>query len=178
MEDDWHVFFGYHATNLCWRAAGLSTIVDHRLQTFSDAKSIILDIYNKEDKKDAGRFALVLESLWKNSNNIVWNNNREDLWGWCLRDNMGRFTIAGVAWDNDILSPLEAEALALKEAIHSVLTMNLNNVIFESDSQVVIHGINSTVTGRSELNALIISIQRLLSSVTNFKVKFITLSSN
>ncbi|XP_058741168.1 uncharacterized protein LOC131613523 [Vicia villosa] len=189
----------------------------------------------REDKKDAGRFAMVVESLWKNQNNIVWNNNREDLarigiqayynwfdwfnarddlgvnidpqlpmvrnppavgWlkcnvdagfnnyhqttnrAWWLRDNLGRFLVAGVAWDKGITSPIEAEALALKEAIQTAITMNLNNVIFESDSQVVIHAINSTVTGKSEFNIIITAIRRLLSLVTNFEVKFIKRQAN
>ncbi|XP_058725762.1 uncharacterized protein LOC131597036 [Vicia villosa] len=140
------------------RAAGLSSIVEYRLQTFSDAMSIILDIYSREDKKDAKRFAMVLECVWKNrvkyysSALVGLDSPRAEGWmkcnvdtdfsshyqttnrGWCLRDNLGRFIIAGVAWDNVIMSPLEAEALALKEAIHSAITMNLINVIFESDS--------------------------------------------
>ncbi|XP_058734232.1 uncharacterized protein LOC131605963 [Vicia villosa] len=162
----WNIMVLPRVKHLLWRICigCLTTIVDHHLQTFSDVKSIILDICSREDKKDAGRFAVVLESLWKNHNNIVWNNNREDIsrigtqayynwfdwfdareihvpnivpqlplvcippsegWlkcnvdadfnshyqttnrGWCLRDNMGRFIIAGVAWDKGIMSPLE-----------------------------------------------------------------------
>ncbi|XP_058765369.1 uncharacterized protein LOC131638841 [Vicia villosa] len=235
VEDDWHTFFGCHVINSCWREAGLSSIVDHRLQTFSDAKSLILDICCREENKDAGHFAMVLECIWKNRNNIVWNNNREYLsrigiqayynwfdwfearevqvsniipqlplvwtplaegWlkcnvdagfsrhyqttnrSWCVRDNLGRFIIAGVAWDTGLISPLEAEALAMKEGIHNAIAMNLTKVIFESDSQVVIHGINSMVTGNFEFNTIIMSIQRLLSSVTNFEVKFIKRQAN
>ncbi|XP_058747062.1 uncharacterized protein LOC131620054 [Vicia villosa] len=177
--------FGYNKTNI--------NTLKTTTQIFSDAKSIIFDICSREDKKDVGRFAMVLENLWKSRNNIVWNNNRKDLarigiqayynwfdcfnvqdvhvlnidsqfplvwtppavgWlkcnvdagfnnhyqtmnrAWCLRDNLGRFIVAGVAWDKGITSPIEVEALALKEAIHIAITMNLNNLIFESDSQV------------------------------------------
>ncbi|XP_058758811.1 uncharacterized protein LOC131632064 [Vicia villosa] len=127
---------------------------------------------------------MVVESLWKNRNNIVWNNNREDLarigiqayYNWL--DWFNARDDSGVAWDKGITSPIEAEALALKEAIQIAITTNLNNVIFESDSQVVIHAINSTVSGKSEFNIIITTIRRLLSLVTNFEVKFIKRQAN
>ncbi|XP_058776172.1 uncharacterized protein LOC131650483 [Vicia villosa] len=137
---------------------------------------------------------MTIEVIWKNRNNIVWNNDREGFsrmglqaffnwqewftaqdnqnrssnahtpvnwsppsegWvkcnvdagfnktyrstnrGWCFRDAMGRFIMTGIAWDIGNLSPLEAEALALKEAVQHAVSLNMNCVIFESDSQLV-----------------------------------------
>lgn len=65
-EDDWHVFFGCTTIIQCWREIGLSFIIDSRVHAFTDAKSLILDICNREDKRDAGRFALMIDVLWKN----------------------------------------------------------------------------------------------------------------
>lgn len=54
--------------------------------------------------------------------------------GWCVRDNMRRFIIVGVAWDFGILSIIEVKVMALKQAIQSAIEMNMNCVTFESDS--------------------------------------------
>ncbi|XP_058741937.1 uncharacterized protein LOC131614359 [Vicia villosa] len=61
-----------------WRAAGLSSLIEPRIHNFNDVKSLILDICHREDRRDAGRFAVLLDELWKNRNNIVWNDTREE----------------------------------------------------------------------------------------------------
>ncbi|XP_058726280.1 uncharacterized protein LOC131597609 [Vicia villosa] len=78
MEDSWHVFFGCNATNHCWQITGLSHIIYPRLQIFHDVKSLILDICSKEDSMIAGRVAVMLVILWRNRNNMVWNNEKEE----------------------------------------------------------------------------------------------------
>ncbi|XP_058742701.1 uncharacterized protein LOC131615247 [Vicia villosa] len=77
-EDEWHVFFGCCSTSQSWRAAGLSSIIESRLHTFRDAKSLIFDVCSREDRRDAGRFAVCLEMLWRSRNNVVWQDTRED----------------------------------------------------------------------------------------------------
>ncbi|XP_058775997.1 uncharacterized protein LOC131650303 [Vicia villosa] len=77
-EDDWHVFFGCASTSQSWWAAGLSSLIDSRLQSFHDAKSLIFDVCSREDRRDAGRFAVMLEVLWRSRNNVVWQDVRED----------------------------------------------------------------------------------------------------
>ncbi|XP_058725481.1 uncharacterized protein LOC131596755 [Vicia villosa] len=128
---------------------------------------------SREDRTDAGRFAVMVDEIWKNRNNIVWNDTREEAtkigflayfnwhdwflardgdrvqgppppsaWsapnegklkynvdagynnslgstkrGWCVRNNVGNFIVAGVAWDYGILPTIVAEAMALKKAI-------------------------------------------------------------
>lgn len=57
----------------------MSSIIDSRVHAFNDAKSLILDICNKEDTRDAGRFVVMIYVLWKNTNNVVWNNVREEV---------------------------------------------------------------------------------------------------
>ncbi|XP_058782963.1 uncharacterized protein LOC131657600 [Vicia villosa] len=100
---------------------------------------------NIEDRKDACTFAMMVEVIWKNRNNIVWNYVRE-----------------GVAWDIGSMSSIEAGSLALKEVVQHVVTMNLDYVIFQSDSQVVTQGIHSIATNSSEFNFILLSIKRLL----------------
>ncbi|XP_058746907.1 uncharacterized protein LOC131619884 [Vicia villosa] len=98
--------------------------------------------------------------------------------GWCLRDDHGDFVVAGTAWDGGTFSILEAEALALKEAIQGVITLHISHVIFESDSQLLVHGLKSNSCGNSEFNVIIDSIKLLLLDFPNFKVKFVKRPAN
>ncbi|XP_058783149.1 uncharacterized protein LOC131657807 [Vicia villosa] len=218
-----------------WRAAGLYDVIFHRLHSFQDVKSVIFDICCKEDNKLAGRVAVMIENLWKNRNDWVWNNEKEEAtklgwlalhkwqewfsaqqfrhserveenllqWhppssgsfkcnvdagfnrrlgttnrGWCIRDDHGDFVVAGAAWDGGTLSTLEAEALALKEAIHGVSTLHLGHVLFESDSQVVVKSLRSTACGNSEFNCIISAIKLLLLDFPHFEVKFVKRQAN
>ncbi|XP_058764318.1 uncharacterized protein LOC131637728 [Vicia villosa] len=77
-EDDWHIFFACVSITQSWRAAGLSSIIDPRLPNFNDAKSLIFDVCSREDRRDAGRFAVLLETLWRSRNNKVWQDIRDD----------------------------------------------------------------------------------------------------
>ncbi|XP_058741921.1 uncharacterized protein LOC131614338 [Vicia villosa] len=192
-------------------------------------KSLILDICANEDRKIAGRVAVMLEGLWKNRNDFVWHNEKEEAsklgwlafhkwqewftaqnprdmqgdignlvnWsppplgllkcnvdaafnqrlgttnrGWCIRNDQGNFVAAGTAWDECTFSVLEAEALALKEAIQVVSTLHHVPVIFESDSQQVVNAIGSNLGGNSEFSLVINSIKLLLLDIPNFEVKF------
>ncbi|XP_058775117.1 uncharacterized protein LOC131649369 [Vicia villosa] len=201
----------------------------------SDVRSVIFDVCNKEDRKVAGRVAVMVEALWKNRNDMVWNNEKEEasrlgwlafhqwqelhnaqnvpvnnnlqhlevIWsplegdwvkcnvdagfnlhlgttnrGWCVRGAGGIFIHAGVAWDIKNLSILEAEALALKEAIQDSIALHLDRVIFESDSLSVVTALHSNPSGRSEFHHIIRSISLLLSSFHNFEVKFVKRQAN
>ncbi|XP_058726659.1 uncharacterized protein LOC131598028 [Vicia villosa] len=77
-EDDWHVFVGCSETFSCWHSAGLTDIISPRLHSFQDLRSFIFDICMKEDRYTAGRVAVKLEGLWKNRNDFVWHNEKED----------------------------------------------------------------------------------------------------
>ncbi|XP_058741741.1 uncharacterized protein LOC131614132 [Vicia villosa] len=93
--------------------------------------------------------------------------------GWCIRDHMGIFVYAGAAWDFVSFPTLEAEVLALKEAIQCAIDLNLENVTFESDSQNTVHAIHRDVVGSSDFSAIISSIRSLLFNCPNFEVKFV-----
>ncbi|XP_058754812.1 uncharacterized protein LOC131627973 [Vicia villosa] len=77
-EDEWHVFFGCVSTSQSWRAACLSSIIYPRIQTFYDAKSLIFDVCSREDRRDAGKFDVLLESFWRSRNDVLWQDDRED----------------------------------------------------------------------------------------------------
>lgn len=97
---------------------------------------------------------------------------------WCVSDNLGKFVFAGVAWDFGPHPFLDAEALALKEAIHGSITMQLENVTFESESQRVTQAIQSNNNDIYEFSFIVLSIQSLLQSYPNFEVKFVERQSN
>ncbi|KAI5383973.1 hypothetical protein KIW84_071094 [Lathyrus oleraceus] len=141
LEDDWHLFFGCTEINQCWRAVSLSFLIDIRLHSFHDVKSLIFDICSKEDMRDAGRFA-VQDTENAQHYPMIWNppmdeglkcsvdatfnyhsgtTNR----GWRVRDNLRNFIIAGVAWDIGSLSVIEAEAMPFKEAILEAVELHL-----------------------------------------------------
>jgi ribonuclease HI len=238
VEDEWHVLFGCTASSQSWTAAGLSSIINSRLLEFTDVKNLIHDICSKENKELAGRFAVMVWSLWNNRNNWIWNNEKSEasqlgkqafsMWkewfdaqhvqssiaadnqhqqqhvwqkprdgwmkcnvdagfhtqrnttnrGWCIRDGNGRFICAGTAWDYGTYSTIEAEALALKEAVQAAIQMNMEKVIFESDSQLVVQAIHANYGGQSEFSLLISSIKSLLVPHYNFEVKFVKRQAN
>lgn len=98
--------------------------------------------------------------------------------GWCVRDNLDRFVFTGVAWDLGLHPILEAEALALKEATHGVITIQMKNITFESDSQRVTQAIWSNNNGIYEFSFIILSIHNLLQSYPNFEIKFVKRQAN
>ncbi|CAI8583774.1 unnamed protein product [Vicia faba] len=161
----------------------LIDVIAPNLLVFQDTSSLILDLCCKEDRRITDRVAVMIECLWKNINDLVWDNEKEEAskfvgfdeleftryigWlkcnvdasfnhclgttsrGWCLRDDHDIFVTTSAAWDGGTLSVIEAEALALKETIQGVISLNHNFVVFESDSQKVIHALRSNFLGNS-----------------------------
>ncbi|XP_058746610.1 uncharacterized protein LOC131619538 [Vicia villosa] len=167
----------------------------------TDVKSIILDICTNEDSRTAGRFAVMLDVIWNNRNNAIWNNESEEAsklgqqafyrWqDWFSAQNGEQSGESaqpqliwvppdtGTAWDSNLLPVVEAEAVALQEAIHGAIENQLDKVIFESDSLRVVQAIHSNHSGNSEFSVIILSIQRLLQCYSNFEVKFIKRQTN
>ncbi|XP_058726215.1 uncharacterized protein LOC131597540 [Vicia villosa] len=190
---------------------------------------------SKEDRMVAGRVAVLIDTLWRNRNNLIWNNESVGCsnlglhafcswqewfmaqegnvpvqahqsplswnppvyrrWkcnvdagfntrrgttnrGWCFRDHLGNFVHAGVTWDFVTLPIIEAEALALKEAIQVAIELRVTNVIFESDSQITVNAIRTGLIGTSEFSSIISSICILLLNFPNFEVKFVKRQAN
>ncbi|XP_058741552.1 uncharacterized protein LOC131613929 [Vicia villosa] len=147
----------------------------------------------------------MLEGLWKNRNDFVWHNEKEDAsklgwlafhkWQeWFLAQNPRETQIDNgelahwsppssgcfkwSAWDSCTFFVLEAEALALKEAIQASSTFHNTPLIFESDSQHVVKALSSSSKGSSEFITIINYIKLLLLNFPNIKVKFIKRQAN
>ncbi|XP_058783396.1 uncharacterized protein LOC131658078 [Vicia villosa] len=98
--------------------------------------------------------------------------------GWCFRDHLGSFLCGGTAWDFGSFSIMEAEALAIKEAILSAIDLHMENLVFESDSQRTIQAILSDRHGVSDFSLIVSSIRNLLFYFPNFEVKFVKHQAN
>ncbi|PNX84959.1 cytochrome p450 [Trifolium pratense] len=98
--------------------------------------------------------------------------------GWCVRDFMGHFVVAGTSWKHGNLSVIEEEAEALIAAIQEIANRGFTNVVFETDSKNVVDSINQNRVGVSEFSSLISKIKCLLSLHSSFKVNLIKRQGN
>jgi ribonuclease HI len=98
--------------------------------------------------------------------------------GWCIRDENGQFIRAGTNWLRGALTIPEAEALALLEAMRVACDLNMHNVIFETDAQVVAGAAYSRHVGVSLFSTIILNIKNLLLLNPNFEVKFVKRQAN
>jgi ribonuclease HI len=93
-------------------------------------------------------------------------------WGWVVHDTYGSFIAAGTNSCMQKLTAAEGEATALLEAMREAYAKGLTNIIFESDSKVVVDAIHANYQGTSELYSILSSIRALLHCNANFEVKF------
>jgi ribonuclease HI len=98
--------------------------------------------------------------------------------GWCLRDHMGRFIMAGTTRLDGNYSVIEGEAKALLEAMKEMEQRHISNVIFETDAKSVVDAIQYFHGGNSEFSLLVAHIKYCICSSQNFVVKFIKRQAN
>jgi ribonuclease HI len=98
--------------------------------------------------------------------------------GWCIRDHLGRFIKAGTMWKEATYTVAEGEALALLEAMSTMVSEGATQVIFETDSKCVVDAIHSLHSGSSEFSTIIRNVKCILLSNPNFMVKFIKRQAN
>ncbi|GAU21829.1 hypothetical protein TSUD_176750 [Trifolium subterraneum] len=99
-------------------------------------------------------------------------------WGWCIRGSNGQFILAGSNILFEKLNIMEGEAMAIKEAMCESIQRGFTQVIFESDSKLVVDAILTRNVGVSELYSIISCIQSMLLSHPNFEVKFVKRQAN
>lgn len=83
-----------------------------------------------------------------------------------------------IAWDFGTCYVTEAKALTLKETIHVVISMQMEHIIFESDSYMMVQVIHTNNEGNSEFSVIISCIKNLLVCHSNFEVKFMKCQVN
>ncbi|KAK2451729.1 hypothetical protein QL285_010759 [Trifolium repens] len=99
-------------------------------------------------------------------------------WGWCVRDSVGSFIAAGTDHYRHSLTVAEGEAKALLEAMREAISRGWSNIVFESDTKVVVDAVHTSHHGNSELSSIISSIKSLLHCHSNFEVKFTKRQAN
>ncbi|GAU40243.1 hypothetical protein TSUD_219530 [Trifolium subterraneum] len=99
-------------------------------------------------------------------------------WGWCIRGSNGQFILAGSNVLLEKLNTMEGEAMAIKEVMCESIQRGFTQVIFESDSKLVVDAILTKNVGVSELYSTISCIQSMLLSHPNFEVKFVKRQAN
>ncbi|GAU50545.1 hypothetical protein TSUD_409890 [Trifolium subterraneum] len=98
--------------------------------------------------------------------------------GWCVRDYMGRFIMAGTVWMPEKCSIIEGEAMAMLEAMKELERQGFTNVIFETDSKNVADAIQSMHNGVSDFSVIVTKIRCILSLNSDFVVKSIKRQAN
>jgi ribonuclease HI len=99
-------------------------------------------------------------------------------WDWCVCNSIGSFVAAGTNSCEQNFTVAEGEAMAILEAMREANSRGWSNIIFESDSKVVVEAIDSNPRGRSELCSIIASIKALLQCNPNFEIKFTKRQAN
>jgi ribonuclease HI len=88
--------------------------------------------------------------------------------GWCLRDHMGRFVMAGTKEGN--CSVPQGESIALLEELKVVEHMGRSQVIFETDSKSVVDAIQHSNGGSAEFSIIISHVKNVLLSFLTQKM--------
>jgi hypothetical protein len=61
---------------VCWEQAGLTHVLQQRMQHFSSVIEVIMDICSVEEKSVAGHVAMVMWVVWNSRNNWLWNGQK------------------------------------------------------------------------------------------------------
>ncbi|XP_045802642.1 uncharacterized protein LOC123896275 [Trifolium pratense] len=86
--------------------------------------------------------------------------------------------VAGTAWDIGSHSIIEAEAMAMLEAMKAAIHLHMERISFESDSLIVVKAVHAKHSGSSEFNLLIDNIKNLLVLNPKFELKFVKRQAN
>jgi len=98
--------------------------------------------------------------------------------GMCIRNTQGQFVKALTKWFGCYPSPLEAEALGLREAISWLGELGLSMVQIELDCKLVVEDIMDKSNNQSDFDNILSSCRSLLQQFPNFKIRFIRRQAN
>jgi len=98
--------------------------------------------------------------------------------GMCLRNSRGRFIKALSKWYDSIPTPLEAEALSLRDAIYWLGQLDLSKVHIELDCKLVVDSIVDRSINHSEFGYIMATCRAMLQHFPNFKISFVRRQAN
>lgn len=91
--------------------------------------------------------------------------------GCVVRDDLGHFVAARGSHWRGYYSSKEAEAVAIRESLSWLKTLNIDKVIIETDSLQVTQGLNSNL-GDSSFHVVLSEIKNLMSMFTQSNLVF------
>jgi hypothetical protein len=78
IEDSLHVFFLCSNSQGIWARSRFFTAVNDVVAQETDITNVIFNLLQQLNDEDAAQVATILWSIWKQRNNMVWNNTVED----------------------------------------------------------------------------------------------------
>ncbi|XP_073042037.1 uncharacterized protein [Primulina eburnea] len=158
-------------------------VVDSDMKVLSDWKGVRgIDRSNETSRQSSNQ-----SYIWKkpqapalkcNVDATLQNDRRNTGLRMVLRDCTGSFISARINALPGLVEIKEAEAMSFKEALSWVEDMDLQEIIFESDSKVVIDAVNSLRKDDSEFGALISACRVILRQRPSYKVCFTRRQAN
>ncbi|CAN1784844.1 Putative ribonuclease H protein At1g65750 [Linum perenne] len=104
----------------------------------------------------------------------------ESLWGWgaALRDHSGSLLAYRTGWERGQPAVKEGEAWGLLDALSWMESLQIDQVTFEVDSQLVADAMSSYGVNTTEFGAIISRCRRLIQSNPGFRVCFVRRDRN
>lgn len=96
----------------------------------------------------------------------------------CLHDENGTVLISRTSWVPSRLDVKEGEAMGLLDAIHWVVSLNLQQVIFELDAKSVVDNVQAPHTDRTKFGSILCECKRLLDLNPTYGVVFVRRQAN
>ncbi|GAU15596.1 hypothetical protein TSUD_108550 [Trifolium subterraneum] len=164
-----------------WNEAGMGEVIESRLRS------------------------TIAWCIWNNRNNWVWNGTKDTAKSIVLQAThmVGEWrainllhqqkcsnatvtthvcdtaaTVRGTNISMHELTIVEGEAMTILHAMREAVSRGWTNIMFESDSTIVVDAIHSNCQGLSELSSIIAAIRLLLQCNSNFEIKFTKRQAN
>jgi hypothetical protein len=84
-EDSLHLFFSCQNSILCWQQVGLWSIIMQVRDLTTPTKENVLKIMGQLNEDSRAVFACTMWSIWKQRNDVVWQNERTPRTAVCER---------------------------------------------------------------------------------------------
>ncbi|XVF55442.1 hypothetical protein PTKIN_Ptkin06aG0036200 [Pterospermum kingtungense] len=171
IENARHTFISCSYAQDVWREAGLLSFITHYAHDSEGFFEWFFKVLEHGDELEIGKIAMLLWGLWHSRNEKVRNSKLFFIRLWI-------FSACRSIYRVGIPSVQEAEVLCLLEAVHWILDMGMDKVIFETDSKVVADVISVQKSDLSEFGSIIGSCKSLLRRVNSSKVCFVKRQAN
>ncbi|XP_073271465.1 uncharacterized protein [Primulina huaijiensis] len=108
----------------------------------------------------------------------LFNEHQAVGFGFVVRDSAGEFMVSKTSVNYGLFEVKEAEALALLDAIAWTTSLELHDIIFETDSKTVVNAISSKNVDHTEFGSIISSCRKFLDAHPSFKIQHVRRQAN